>query len=131
MNRYDRDACWGEFFASGRGLDDSTTRRQDGFCQVVGSPSRLVQDTKKERIHKMKRLLFCFTFAALAASAQAAPAANVTSAQDALIDTRLNAALLASLTDEAVDTRLNFVIHSLGLSKIDTLTNPGLILLIK
>jgi len=79
----------------------------------------------------MKRLLFCFTLAALAASAQATPAASKTSAQDALIDTRLNAALLASLTDEAVDTRLNFIIHSLGLSKIDTLTNPGLILLIK
>jgi len=79
----------------------------------------------------MKRLLFGFMLAALAASVQAAPAANITSAQDALIDTRLNAALLASLTDEAVDTRLNFIIHSLGLSKIDTLTNPGLILLIK
>ena len=79
----------------------------------------------------MKRLLLCITLAALAASAQATPAANATSAQDALIDTRLNAALLASLTDEAVDTRLNFIIHSLGLSKIDTLTNPGLILLIK
>ena len=61
----------------------------------------------------------------------AAPAANCVSAQDTVIDTRLNAAVLVSLLDEAVDTRLNFVIWSLGLSKIDTITKPGTLLLLK
>ena len=61
----------------------------------------------------------------------AAPAASSTSAQDERIDTRLNAAVKASLLDEAIDTRLNFIIFSLGLSKIDTLTPRGTLLLIK
>jgi len=80
---------------------------------------------------KSKRLMLAGLGAfALSATLSATPAANCTSAQDALIDTRLNAAVQVSLADEAVDTRLNFIIQSLD-AKIDTLTNPGLILLIK
>jgi len=79
----------------------------------------------------MKKLFICLMLAVLSASAQAAPVADCTSAQDAVIDTRLNAAVLMSLLGEAVDTRLNFIIFSLGLSKIDTLTKQGTLLLLK
>ena len=63
----------------------------------------------------MKKLFIGLMFTALAVSAApAATPATSTSAQDCLID-----------------TRLSIIINSLGLSKIDTLTNPGTMLLIK
>jgi len=64
----------------------------------------------------MKKLLIGLTLAALAASAvlAAAPATASSSAQG-----------------NVIDTRLYILIHSLGLSKIDTLTNPGTLLLVK
>jgi len=74
-------------------------------------------------------LLGLAAFAVLAVQAST-PAASESSTQDALIDTRLNAAVHAAQQDETVDTRLNFVIHSV-LAKIDTLTNPGTLFLIK
>ena len=54
-----------------------------------------------------------------------------TTSGTALIDTRLNAAAHAAQQDETVDTRLNFVIHSGVLAKIDTMTKPGTLFLVK
>ena len=58
------------------------------------------------------------------------PATAVTSGADAEIDTRLNAGINATIQNEAVDTRLNFVIESV-LSKIDTMTKPGTMFLVR
>jgi len=63
-------------------------------------------------------------------AAQAAPAASAVSPVDT-VDTRLYWDTLGSSQDELVDTRLYLLIRSLLDVKIDTLTNPGTLLLIK
>ena len=62
-------------------------------------------------------------------AAQAAPAASAKSPVDT-VDTRLYWDTLGSSQDELVDTRLYLLIRSLLDAKIDTLTNPGTMLLI-
>lgn len=59
------------------------------------------------------------TLVAVAATA----AATVATDADALIDTRMNLAVLSGDTDALIDTRINFVIRSAAPGdKIDTLT---------
>ena len=82
----------------------------------------------------MKKLLHTgaglFLGAAVSAAHAAAPPSEASSPA-ALIDTRPNAAAHAAPQDGTVDTRLNFVVHSGLLAKIDTMTKPGTMLLIK
>ena len=72
--------------------------------------------------------------AILAASATqaATPAASVTTAPNTPIDTRLCWDTLASPLASLVDTRLYLLIRSPApWAKIDTLTNPGTLLIVK
>ena len=75
--------------------------------------------------------LLGLALSAVPAAQAAAPAASVTTAQDETVDTRLFLDSLASPLDALLDTRLNIVIHSVDLAKIDTLTIPGTLLLVR
>ena len=76
-------------------------------------------------------LLGLAMFAAPAAQA-ATPASSVTTAPNTTIDTRPCWDTLASPLASRVDTRLYLLIHSpMPWAKIDTLTNPGTILIVR
>ena len=62
----------------------------------------------------------------------ATPAASAVTAQDEIVDTRLFLDTLTSPLDALLDTRLNIIIHSPEpWARIDTLTIPGTLLLVR
>ena len=67
------------------------------------------------------------TLVAVAATVAAAVATDT----DALIDTRMNLAILSADTDALIDTRINFVVRSAAPgTKIDTLTPSGTLIMV-
>jgi len=84
----------------------------------------------------IKKMFLCLTvgwagFQTLVAVAATVAAAVVTDT-DALIDTRMNLAMLSADTDALIDTRINFVVRSAAPgTTIDTLTPCGTMLMLR
>jgi hypothetical protein len=82
------------------------------------------------KLHVSLLVLLGLAIVANPAAQAANPAASVVSPVET-VDTRLYWDTLGTSQDELIDTRLYLLIRSLAGAKIDTLTNPGTLLLIK